>query len=630
MAGIKIKRGVIYSADALIALSIIILTLLLAYPIYTFSKQESKLYSDILPVLSNLKIGEMNNSYIETLKLEGKIADLNKSILEQIGEFYSTNITLARELAQEAISSIDSRENIGIWYDSDLIASVNSTPFEQAGNSRVERQVISGIFKGERSTGFIAKAWLKKISKKQTSLVVKGDAICGRWKTYFWGDYCGNTENTIYYSLNIPLNATNITNALWLVEGSWVNQYNQLYVNGNKIFDGTINYYQSFNITPYIQAGNNTLTLYSNGGGDDGASHAIVDYNIPDMQTYSHQKVSLFNVVQTNSVLHYEKSIFMATAPSSINVSINTSKDTTLYIRKSNQTIIIGKKLPVDNKVIFTDSEIKNNLSLKGISYSSLNNEYSFFIIEIGKDQPGTPITLGANSYVYIDSPAIEMTYGTIDITQKIPIILASNRFQYTFYRYLVWQFNLPLNSIPILTDWQFGWLSSEGIPTQKATANSIVLYNSPPDPAFLSFSRFGYTPSKAGGAFKEGINNFTLEFGSNYGVSNGSSSGFVTYFIKNYVNYGRAFPKAQGGIKIAYFEDSSSKTFEIGNINDPWDPKNDSVDDAVERLLSQLDSDNNSRIDLFLDTDNFEIDNIDISGVPYLWSTEVQVRKWY
>ena len=77
-------------------------------------------------------------------------------------------------------------------------------------------------------------------------------------------------------------------------------------------------------------------------------------------------------------------------------------------------------------------------------------------------------------------------------------------------------------------------------------------------------------------------------------------------------------------------FEDGNVKEIVVGDPNDLWDPEIDAIDDAVERLLSQIDADGNGKIDVILDQDNFEIDTLDISGVPYLWSTEVQIRIWY
>jgi hypothetical protein len=162
---------------------------------------------------------------------------------------------------------------------------------------------------------------------------------------------------------------------------------------------------------------------------------------------------------------------------------------------------------------------------------------------------------------------------------------------------------------------------------TSREHANSIIIFDSPQ--RFSRLSTFWLHSDKAFGAIAEGKNNFSLNFGSNYGVSNEASNGFLTYFIKSYVNYGETKGKAKGGTKIVEFEDGTSKLIRIGNFSDEWDPETDALDDAVERLVIQLDSNNNSKIDLIIGQDEIDIDAIDISGVPYIWQTEVQIRTW-
>lgn len=624
------KNAVFFSTDALIALLIILLTASVIYPIIRYSSYETSVQSDIMNVLSTLKIGEINNSYIHGLISEGKITDLNKSILEQMGEFYITNESIAKELAGSVLSELKVKENVGIWFNNELLSSINSTPFENSKNIEVDRQIISGIEKGKAIKGYIAKAWLKKISKKESSYFIKGDLICGGWKTYTWGEYCDTISNSIDYKFNIPQNAA-IKNATWLVEGSWVNQGASLSVNNQPVFSGIIDYYRIFDITSRIHSGENKATFSSSTGGDDGATHILIEYAIPDMQTFQYQTIFPFNEVETKTVLHYEKSIFVPSKINSMIISINSSTNTTVYIRKNAQKIFIGSKNPTNSRVEFSDTEIKNALNSAGIQYNNLSNEYFFVILDMGKNSSGKYVELGANSYVDIQSSEISMPYGTIDITQEIPVYSVANNIGSSFYRNLAWMFDLPVNSIPIFTDWQFGWLStSSNNVSQKSMANSIILYNSPPSAFLEAFSRTGYTPERASGVFREGKNNFTLDFGQGYGVSNIASYGFLTYFIKSYVNYGNTKEKAQGGVRTIQFEDNSSKQFIINNESDGWDPGEDALDDAVERLIRQLDANNNSKVDLILDEDNFNISIMDISGVPYIWSTEVQTRRWH
>ncbi len=623
------KRGVFFSTDALIALIVILITAGIAYPIITYSNHNTLIENDIMNVLSILKIGEIDNVYVKGLIAEGKITDLNKSVLEQIGDFYISNITLAKELGDSILKELNVRENIGLWFDSELISSLNLTSYEDSRNVEVDKQIISGIQKGKATKGFVAKAWLKKIDKKKNTMFIKGDLMCGGWTKQYWGDYyCSTVAANATYNFYIPSNAT-IINATWLAEPSWTPQYTRLYVNGNKIFEGNINYYRIQDITSYLNTGNNNAVIGGNIGAEDGASHIIIEYYTPDMDTFQQQTIFPFNKLSSKSVLYYEKSMFIPTLLYNINISINASMNTTVLLRKGSQTLFIGSKNPVNNNVVFSDSEIKSALNSQGVYYSDLTDEYFFIIIEIGRNSPLTSTTLGENSYVYINSSEIPVQYGTIDITGQIPIKSYSNLVAYTFYKNLSWEFFLPKDSIPIFADWQFGWFLT-GITSQKAIANSLVLYNSPPDPFLNVLSRFGYTPLKDSRLFKEGENNFSLEFGNGYSVSNEASYGFLTYFIKGFVNYGNVKDKDQGGTRTIQFEDGSSKQIFVGNHSDIWDPDVDAIDDSIERLITQLDANNNTKIDIILDKESFDIDTLDISGVPYMWSTEVQIRRWH
>ena len=157
----KEKKAVFFSADALIALTIIILSVMVIYPVIKYSEQKSYVESDAIKVLSSLKISEINNSYVKNLVSEGKIKNLNNSLLEQIGEFYVENISIARELAENIFSDLKTEENIGIWYGSTLIYLKNSTSYENAKDVFVERQVITGIREGGSVTGFSSRAYLE-------------------------------------------------------------------------------------------------------------------------------------------------------------------------------------------------------------------------------------------------------------------------------------------------------------------------------------------------------------------------------------------------------------------------------------------------------------------------------------
>jgi len=157
----KHKKAVFFTIDAVIALTIILLVILVAYPIVKTQRQESLLEEDLIEFLSSAKIGEINDSYTQNLISQGKIKDKNLTIIEQIGEFYVTNKTIAKALANSVLSSINASENIGLWYGNTLIASKNLTSYSSATNVDVQRQLISGISDtGGSVKGYSSRAFL--------------------------------------------------------------------------------------------------------------------------------------------------------------------------------------------------------------------------------------------------------------------------------------------------------------------------------------------------------------------------------------------------------------------------------------------------------------------------------------
>ena len=163
------KKGIFFSIDALIAVAIILSVIIIAYPAVKYTQRSTELHYDVMDVFSSLKIGEVDNQYVKDLISAGAIKDLNKSLLEQIGEFYVTDKPLAMSLADSLLEGLVTNKNVGIWYGSTLIASVNSTPIESAKNIETARQIISGIKEGGSVTGFSARAFLSGSSRSKYS-----------------------------------------------------------------------------------------------------------------------------------------------------------------------------------------------------------------------------------------------------------------------------------------------------------------------------------------------------------------------------------------------------------------------------------------------------------------------------
>ena len=181
MGSIKLKKALFFSMDAIIALFVIVILIIIAYPYLKSPTQKTQIHYDIITSLSTIKIGELDNPYVKSLIQQGIINDTNKSLVEQIGEFYVTDLTLAKNLANEFLKDVKTNQNLGIWYENTFIASLNSSPIETAKNIETARQIISGIKEGQSVTGFSARAYLTNTLKKEY---------------YYFGGYIGDAKVT--------------------------------------------------------------------------------------------------------------------------------------------------------------------------------------------------------------------------------------------------------------------------------------------------------------------------------------------------------------------------------------------------------------------------------------------------
>ena len=187
------KKGSFFSTDALIALLIILFVVVAVRPLFQETLPESDIHSDILVTLSTLKVSEIRDASVQAMIADGTIREPNKTLLEQIGEFYVfdyPDVSRARNIAAAALRDVNTTNNFGVWFGDALIFSNNVTPVESARDVDVARQIISGIEAGQNISGFAARAFL---SSDWTTLY-----------SYF-GGYVGdgNISMSIYYEGNI-------------------------------------------------------------------------------------------------------------------------------------------------------------------------------------------------------------------------------------------------------------------------------------------------------------------------------------------------------------------------------------------------------------------------------------------
>lgn len=252
------KFGYFFSLDALIALLLVVAIILLVELTPRQVEQESFLQQDALKVLSDLRLFETNNSYVESMISSGKIKNLNNSILEQIGEFYALEDPEARNLALEFLPI---GGNIGIWFNNEYIASRNDTSYTASKNIWVSRQIISGIQRGSNVTGYSSRAYLTK------------NALM---KYYYFGGYVGDGNITAIIQYNGTIKSAFIEVSVSNNFSLYINnQFSGNYAAMNSTFAPVI-----IDLSPHLSkfsSGDNTIE-FLNGPLYIGGGYIVIDY----------------------------------------------------------------------------------------------------------------------------------------------------------------------------------------------------------------------------------------------------------------------------------------------------------------------------------------------------------------
>lgn len=203
-------KGNFFTLDALLASSIMIGAIILLSNQVSedpFVIDISHISQDTLDVLSTIKVGEVNNSVIQSLVDEGNITagDMNRSMLEMIGVFWAEGHNdIAQNLTQSVLGNIVPDEyNYGLWAEDTRLLMVNSTG---SRNLVAYRKFISGIQQGEIVRGFLSKIVFNDISSKRTNSFL------------YFGGYVG--EGNITKVFTLPSNVTFRNATLELNPGS--------------------------------------------------------------------------------------------------------------------------------------------------------------------------------------------------------------------------------------------------------------------------------------------------------------------------------------------------------------------------------------------------------------------------
>ena len=143
------------------------------------------------------------------------------------------------------------------------------------------------------------------------------------------------------------------------------------------------------------------------------------------------------------------------------------------------------------------------------------------------------------------------------------------------------------------------------------------------------------------------GTNQVRVRTGLGSSLDGGSEHNKIIYsLIKNISSFSPILYSANGCSWNIEFEDGTTESIDVpvnytGNIcyynssisgsyyNHSIFNDEDAINYAIYDLLSSLDLDNNGRVESKFQEQDLTITSIEITGIPFTWETEVQVRVW-
>jgi hypothetical protein len=147
----KMKKGVFFTIDSIVAAGIILAVILFASSFYV--KEQPNFYlnylsQDLTRILSTLNVEEIDNEYINECIAGGNIENLDNTVLEQIVEFWADDELEYAEKTTSNVTDLLMSDVIGfgVWINNEAIYQ-RDMPIEESLVS--SKKIVSGIEKGE-------------------------------------------------------------------------------------------------------------------------------------------------------------------------------------------------------------------------------------------------------------------------------------------------------------------------------------------------------------------------------------------------------------------------------------------------------------------------------------------------
>ncbi|NTV23087.1 MAG: VWA domain-containing protein [Nanoarchaeota archaeon] len=380
------KKAFFFTIDALFAAILIILAIILATKFSISGVNHPQVYyysSDIASCLSNIKVMELNDTYIKSQIVSGVIVNPDNSIIEQIGEFYVLNRSGdAENLSMIASGIIPDKFGMEILINGEKTLTSAKSPGSELVSSR---RLISGIERYKPVRGATSKVFLEGIQRKMYSSYVYFGGFVGQGNVSGFIDDIPQQANLTGMSLELDSGADfylSINNA----------GCNGLFPGGNESMVADFWDISSCNSSIIPGAKNNFTVTFPGNIRDSyiGGGSIKVDYYTDELRKNFSQTKSVEYMPDIRGLVNLYSSFFVPGQLQNITLylhyNINTMNATnnTFYVTIANTTIFRDGNLSGEKTKILTTSNITTYLPLSSLDQATVPIRIGFENVTFG------------------------------------------------------------------------------------------------------------------------------------------------------------------------------------------------------------------------------------------------------
>jgi len=355
-----VKKGFFFSLDALIA-TVLIVSVLLVVPTLYISREQNLqpefFSSDIIDILSTVKLSDINNSEIAALIENSSVTDYNKTITEQVLRYVVNDETeIANELLTLATQGLlPSNFNFGMYIEGyeDAIYMSGNISARQLISSK---QMVSGIEKNRSIEGYASRVFLSGFNEMISAVYI------------YLGGYVG--DGLINIKVNLPADVNSVGDLN--MEFDSASDF-ELYINGN--FSGRFNITNStdtslfadrWNISDeyltYFSPGENNITFYFNDSSKSyiGGGYIKLNYITSELSidlNHTQKKIYLPGI---NGVVNLYDSFYLPGLINNMELLLNVFTNTELYLNIGNSTVVEINSSDFVQNIVINNTHLSN------------------------------------------------------------------------------------------------------------------------------------------------------------------------------------------------------------------------------------------------------------------------------